>query len=99
MTQIADLQIHYNDNIGRPYTVIGDIKTKVTSGAYAFLRRERTIEDANQKLREVAMAMGADAVINVTYDRGMSLYSWKALRVRGTAVRFDRHTAPVASAS
>lgn len=88
MTLVADLQLHYDDNPGRPYTVLGDIKTKVTSGQYAFLRKERTIEDANQKLREVAIRMGADAVINVTYDRGMSLSSWKALKVRGTAIAF-----------
>ncbi len=30
--------------------------------------------------------MGANAVINVEYDRGMSASSWKALTAHGTAI-------------
>lgn len=33
--------------------------------------------------------MGANAVINVTYDRGVSATSWKALTAYGTVIIFD----------
>jgi uncharacterized protein YbjQ (UPF0145 family) len=41
----------------------------------------------NEKLRHVAAEQGADAVINVTYARGISFTSWKALTATGTAVK------------
>jgi predicted RNA-binding Zn-ribbon protein involved in translation (DUF1610 family) len=43
----------------------------------------------NWKLQEAATRMGANAVINVTYDRGISATSWKALTATGIAVVFE----------
>jgi tRNA(Ile2) C34 agmatinyltransferase TiaS len=45
-----------------------------------------TIEDVNLKLQEQASRMGANAVIQVQYDRGMSLTSYKVLKAKGLAV-------------
>jgi hypothetical protein len=45
-----------------------------------------TIEDVNLKLQEQASRMGANAVIQVQYDRGMSLTSYKVLKAKGIAV-------------
>jgi len=45
-----------------------------------------TLEDINFKLQEKASQLGANAVINVEYDRGMSLTSYKVLRATGVAV-------------
>lgn len=46
-----------------------------------------TIADANAKLQELAAGLGANAVINVAYDSGMSLTSWRSLKATGLAVR------------
>ena len=78
------IEIRTDDQLGRPYQVLGPIKARVTSGHY--FNKARTTEDADSKLREVALKMGANAVINVQYSRGISATSWKALAVTGTAV-------------
>lgn len=46
-----------------------------------------TIETVNAALRALAAQSGADAVINVTYDAGMSLTSWHGITGRGMAVK------------
>jgi zinc ribbon protein/putative heavy-metal-binding protein len=81
--RIEDIEIHAG-GITRPHKVIGEIKAKV--GAATLLSKTPTIEDVNFKLREYAIKKGANAIINVKYDRGMSLTSWKALTATGTAV-------------
>jgi uncharacterized protein YbjQ (UPF0145 family) len=43
----------------------------------------------NWKLQETARRMGANGVIKVSYDRGVSATSWKALTARGIAVFFE----------
>ncbi len=80
---IEDIEI-YENGIDRPYKEIGPIKVRV--GARTALSKSKTIEDVNKKLREHALKMGANAVINVQYDRGVSMTSWKALTAKGMAV-------------
>ena len=46
-----------------------------------------TIEDVNLKLQEMAAGIGADAVVNVTYDSGVSMTSWRSMKAKGLAVR------------
>ena len=50
------------------------------------LNKARTVEDVNSKLREVALELGANAIIKATYVRGPSATSWKALTATGVAV-------------
>lgn len=71
----------------RPHRVIGPVKARV--GAATVFSKPPTLGDVNWKLQEAATRMGANAVINVTYERGISATSWKALTARGTAVVFE----------
>lgn len=80
---IEDIEI-YENGIDRPYKEIGHIKVKM--GARTAFSKSKTIEEVNLKLREKALKMRANAIINVQYDRGISMTSWKALTATGTAV-------------
>lgn len=46
-----------------------------------------TIETANAKLRQLAASIGADAVIGVQYNSGVSWTSWKSMKATGLAVK------------
>ena len=74
----------YTGGIDRPYREIGPIKVKI--GARTVISKSKTIEEVNRKLSEKAMKMCANAIINVQYDRGISMTSWKSLSAKGTAV-------------
>lgn len=50
---------------GRPYTTLGPVRARVT--AATVFSKTPTVEDANLKLREQAVRIGANAVINVSY--------------------------------
>jgi hypothetical protein len=80
---IEDIEI-YETGIDRPYKELGPIKVRVQS-RFAF-SKSKTIEEVNLKLREKALKMGANAIINVQYDRGISMTSWKALTAKRMAV-------------
>lgn len=81
--KIDEIEIH----VGKPsfsFKIIGPIKARV--GAATAFSRAPTMDEVNQKLREQAARMGANAIIDVKYDRGVSFSSWKALMATGTAV-------------
>lgn len=82
--RVEDIEIFTDANIGRPFKDLGRIQARVTSGSG--LNKARTLDDVNSKLREVALKRGANAVINVQYERGISLTSWKALTAHGIAI-------------
>lgn len=84
--RIEDIEIH-TGNIDRPYKTIGYITAKV--GAATAFSKTPTIEDVNFKLKEEAIKRGANAIINVSYDRGISMTSWKALSASGTAILME----------
>jgi len=86
MSQNIGIEIHAGDP-GRPKKSLGPVQARV--GAATALSKAPTLEDVNFKLQEVAAKMGANGVINVTYDRGISMMSWKALTARGEAVVFE----------
>lgn len=46
-----------------------------------------TIGDVNLKLQEMAVGLGANAVIDVKCDSGMSMTSWRSVKATGLAVR------------
>lgn len=81
--KVSRVEIYEGEPPGS-YRVLGDVKVRVTSKTA--LSRSKSLEDVNEKLQKDASKMGANAVINVEYDRGISLTSWKALTARGTAV-------------
>jgi uncharacterized protein YbjQ (UPF0145 family) len=81
--KITDIAIHA-DGITQPHKICGEITAKVSKGAV--FSKSPTIEDVNFKLQEEASKLGANAVINVKYSRGMSLMSYEVLKAVGTAV-------------
>jgi uncharacterized protein YbjQ (UPF0145 family) len=81
--KVTDIGIHADD-IAQPYKILGEITAKVSKAS--LFSSSRTIEDVNFKLQEEASALGANAVINVSYSRGMSLMSYEVLKAVGTAV-------------
>jgi len=81
--QVEDIEV-WTGEPGREYRVLGPLKARVT--AATIFSRTPTVEEVNLKLREQATRLGANAVINVTYSRGPSATSWKALTAEGTGV-------------
>lgn len=76
------------DITDRPYKVLGDIT--VTVNKTTVFSQTPTKSDVNDKLRQEAAGMGADAVIFARYgDAGISLMSWGAMEGRGRAVKFQ----------
>ena len=73
----------------RPHKVIGQVKARV--GAVTIFSKAPTINEVNLKLQEVAIRLGANAVVNISYKRGISATSWKSLYAHGTAVVFESH--------
>lgn len=49
--------------------------------------RTPTIAEANAKLQELAAGLGANAVVDVKYESGMSMTSWRSLKATGLAVK------------
>jgi DNA-directed RNA polymerase subunit RPC12/RpoP len=82
--KVTEIEIHAGGGVNRPYKTIGPISAKVQA-ATAFSKTP-TLEDINLKLQEEAAKIGANAVIRVVYDRGISLMSYKVLRADGIAV-------------
>ena len=71
----------------RKYQSLGDITATVNKTT--IFTADPTQEMVNEKLREKASELGADAVILVRYGNGgMSLMSWGSLEGKGRAVKF-----------
>ena len=86
MADREQVEIH-TTGIEEPYEPIKQIKVRVSS--LTIFSRSRTIEEVNEKLRETAARLGGNAVVNVTYRRGISFRSWKALTAAGLVVRVE----------
>jgi hypothetical protein len=89
--KIDEIEIH----VGKPpsaFKVLGSIRIRV--GAATIFSKAPTIDEANQALREVAVSAGANAIIDVQYNRGVSFFSWKALTATGTAVLLSASRPP-----
>ncbi|MFH1821601.1 MAG: zinc-ribbon domain-containing protein [Methanobacteriota archaeon] len=75
----------YTEAPAVPYEVIGPVQAKVQAST-AFSKAP-TLEDVNYRLKEKALKMGANAVINVEYNRQtMGLTGWKPFTAKGQAV-------------
>jgi hypothetical protein len=89
--KVEDIEIHAG-GVDRPAKSLGPIKARST--AATALSKAPTMEDVNFKLREVAMKMGANAIINVQYKRGISAMSWKAMTATGEAIWIESDERP-----
>jgi len=71
----------------RPHRVIGDVKA--SKGATFVWSKSPEMSEGEDALRKNAAKMGADAVIDVKLDRGVSMWSWKAVKGTGTAIAWE----------
>lgn len=71
----------------RPLRELGPVAVK--AGSRTLFSKPPTREDVDARLRAEASRLGADAVIGVVYQGGVSMSSWKTLKARGTAVVFE----------
>ena len=72
-----------------PFEALKDIKARKGAQPTPFNKRPSE-DDVNLILREKASKLGANAVINVTYDAGVIPSSWKGMTARGTAVKLGQ---------
>ena len=83
----AQVTITDTDVVDRKYESLGDIS--VTVNKTTAFHPNPTQELVNDKLREKAAEMGADAVVLVRYGSvGISLMSWGSLEGKGRAIKF-----------
>jgi predicted RNA-binding Zn-ribbon protein involved in translation (DUF1610 family) len=82
--RIEDIEIH----VGVPnfeYEAIRKLEAKCEA-TMAFSPAP-TVDEMNGKLRTMAAKVGANAIIDVSYNSGASLTSWKSMKGTGLAVR------------
>jgi hypothetical protein len=69
----------------RKYKEIGPIEVSVKKAT--IFHKDPTKEQANEALTESARVIGADAVINVTYQSGIGMMTWGYMDATGTGVK------------
>jgi len=70
----------------RKFKILGPIEVSVKK--LTIFHADPTKEQANHALIEQARTLGADAVINVTYESGVGFTTWGYIDAKGTAVKF-----------
>ena len=84
---LQDIIITESDMSSRNFTVVGDMS--VTVNKTTIFNKTPTRQMVNEKLRNEAFKIGADAVILVRYGSpGMSLWSYGSLNGKGRAIVF-----------
>jgi hypothetical protein len=81
--RVDAVEIHTGNPAFR-YQAIRDIEVKCEAST-AFSSAPK-IEEVNARLQAMAASVGANAVIRVRYDSGMSLTSWRSMTATGVAV-------------
>ena len=88
-TQSEKIIVTESDYSDRKYSSLGDVT--VTVNKTTVFHDNPTKEMVNQKLREEAAKLGADAVIFVRYGTlGVSPLSWGSLEGKGRAIKFSQ---------
>lgn len=81
---VDQIEIHVG-NPGFDFTPVRRLEAKCE--APTNFSKAPTIQDANLKLQQMAAGLGADAVVDVAYDSGWSMTSFRSLKATGLAVR------------
>lgn len=81
--KIEDIELHVGQ-VDFPYRAVRQLKAKCEA-SHAFMPAP-TETDINAKLRGMAAKVGANAVIDVHYNSGVSMTSWKSMTGTGLAV-------------
>ncbi len=71
--------------LSRKYKELGPIEVSVKK--LTIFHKDPTKEQANEALSEKARAIGADAVVNVTYKAGVGFTTWGYIDATGTGVK------------
>lgn len=82
--RIEDIEIHAGP-VDFQYEALRKLEAKCE--APTAMSKAPTIEDVNAKLREMAAGLGANAVIDVKYESGATMTSWRSMRGYGVAVK------------
>jgi hypothetical protein len=85
--KVNEIEIHAGD-VDHPYRTVGEISAQVE--AATLFPKTPTLEDINFRLQEQASQMGANAVIKVEYNRGMSQACGVAVVVEADEVNWAR---------
>lgn len=86
-TLAENIIVTEDDILDRSYETLGDIEVSVSKTT--LLNEDPTNDMVDEKLREEAAELGADAVILVRYGTvGISMFSWGKLDGRGRAIKF-----------
>ena len=87
-TNPATIQI-FSDDIQRPYVILGDVSGEVNK--MTVFHSDPSREQINEKLREAAAQLGADAIIFARYGKvGVSIWSWGTLEGSGRAIKYNK---------
>ena len=70
----------------QPWQSLGLIRVSVSKRSV--FDADPTVAQVDRVLRERAMDLGADAVVDIHYTSGIGWATWGYLEARGTAVRF-----------
>jgi len=70
----------------KKYKELGPVEVSVKK--LTVFHKDPTKEQANEALIEKARIIGADAVINVTYESGIGFTTWGYIDAKGTGVKF-----------
>lgn len=88
-TDPAHIVVTEGDITKRKYVSLGDIT--VTVNKTTVFNKTPTREDVNQRLRERASKLGADAVIFARYgESGVSAFSWGSMEGKGRAIKYKK---------
>lgn len=86
-TPFHQIQIVEGDVADRKYEKVGDLE--VTVNKTFIFNDNPTRQQTDEKFREEASALGADAVINVIYGPvTVGVMSWGSMTSTGTAIKF-----------
>lgn len=86
--EAKDVILTEGDITDKKYIVLGDIT--VTVNKTTIFNADPTKEMINEKLKEEAAKLGADAVTQIRYGSvGISLMSWGSLDGKGRAIQFS----------
>jgi predicted RNA-binding Zn-ribbon protein involved in translation (DUF1610 family) len=81
--KIEDIELHVGE-VDFPFKPVRALRAKCEA-SHAFMPAP-TETEINAKLRGMAAKVGANAVINVRYNSGVSMTSWKSMTGTGLAV-------------
>jgi hypothetical protein len=81
--KIEEIEIHAG-TVDFPFQAVRRLEAKCE--APTNFSKAPSMDDVNQKLRQMASSIGANAVVEVTYESGATLTSWRSIRGFGLAV-------------